>query len=40
MAAGSDVKDILEIASVGEKEYMTKDALMKSDKKVLYKAKQ
>ena len=34
MAAGSDVKDILEIAGTGEKEFITKDALMKSDKKV------
>ena len=34
MAAGSDVKDILDIAGSGEKEFMTKDALMNSDKRV------
>lgn len=33
MAAGSDVRDILEVAGSGEKEFMTKDALMYSDKK-------
>lgn len=36
MAAGSDVRDILEVAGSGEKEFMTKDALMYSDKKVWY----
>ena len=39
MAAGSDVRDILEVAGSGEKEFMTKDALMYSDKKVWLKHK-
>lgn len=34
--SGVDVKDILELDRGPEKEFITKDALMNSDKKVLF----